>query len=153
MTDNDVNRFLRARKDVDDAVVTICKTLAWRSRLGLDNVSVVEGRGPAFSLTLGVVCSVQMLDVPFPDFHLFRVITPHSYHKHDKDGRPLYIERSGAIDVPAVLHVIDDDALVVRHLWQMEVIAQQCAEVRVLRFMACHNAGNCVIIALGCAVL
>ena len=71
---------------------------------------------------------MQILDVPFPDHLWYRVITPHSYHKHDAEGRPLYIERSGAIDVSKVVNIMDADALIARHLWQMIFLERKCAE-------------------------
>ena len=55
-------------------------------------------------------------------------MTPHAYHKHDSEGRPLYFERSGAVAVDKVLHIIDADALMARHLWQMIFLERKCVE-------------------------
>ncbi len=63
-----------------------------------------------------------------------------SYHKHDLAGRPLYIERSGSIDVAKVVGVIDEDALVARHFWQMFLIERKCEQVRWL-----HGAETCAV--------
>lgn len=39
---------------------------------------------------------------------------------------------SGAIDVTKVVKVIDEDALIVRHIWAMELLTRRCVEVRTL---------------------
>lgn len=104
-TEEDLTRFLRARKgDPTAASLAFLHMLHFRELFNVDT----------------------FLDRPFMDYPLYRTYLPHSYHKHDRAGRPIYIERTGMIDLPKLLTIMDGDDIVRRHIWHMEFISQMC---------------------------
>jgi len=57
-----------------------------------------------------------------------------TFHKHDKEGRPCYFERSGMIRVPKVLEYVTEDECYDQHVWYMEQVCQRIRES--------HQRGN-----------
>lgn len=55
---------------------------------------------------------------------VYRHICPHTNHGFDREGRPIYIECSGVIDVPKLIKVLDHDTLVRRHIRQQEICSE-----------------------------
>ncbi|KAJ6513453.1 CRAL-TRIO domain-containing protein [Mycena sanguinolenta] len=82
MSDATLLRFLRARKfDVPKAKEMFCNNEKWRKDFGVDDI-------------------VQNFE--FPELPIVDKYYPQFYHKHDKDGRPVYIERLGLLDLKAL---------------------------------------------------
>jgi len=68
-------RFLRARKfDIDKAKLMFNNFINWRRENDVDNV--IES-------------------YKFEEHHDVLQVYPHGYHKTDKKGRPIYIDRAG----------------------------------------------------------
>ena len=57
-------------------------------------------------------------------------ITPHAYHGHDKDGRPLYMEKTGKIDCLALVNesVLSTEEYLDGHVWGIENLMRLCFE-------------------------
>ena len=55
---------------------------------------------------------------------------PHCYHKTDKQGRPIYIERIGKCNVPALLEVTTEDRIRKHFIKEYELLLKW-------RFPAC----------------
>lgn len=82
MDDATLLRFLRARKfDVPKAKEMILSAEAWREDFGVDDL-------------------VENFD--FPEKAEVDKYYPQYYHKMDKDGRPIYVERLGKLDIKAL---------------------------------------------------
>jgi len=95
-------RFLRARKfDVKAAHEMFMSTLQWRVENKADTV----------------------LDHSDPNEEVYQHLTPHRFHGFDKEGRPIYIERTGMVKVPEVLKHLTEQDLIDRHVRSVE---EQC---------------------------
>ncbi|KAJ7237007.1 CRAL-TRIO domain-containing protein [Mycena rebaudengoi] len=82
MDDATCLRFLRARKfDVPKAKAMWIANETWRKDFGVDDI-------------------VKNFD--FPELPIVDKYYPQFYHKNDKDGRPIYIERLGQLDLKAL---------------------------------------------------
>jgi hypothetical protein len=57
-------------------------------------------------------------------------VYPHNYHKTDKKGRPIYIERLGVLNVDEVFKIIPEERLVQHYMQSYETLMK-------LRFPAC----------------
>ncbi|KAJ7123164.1 CRAL-TRIO domain-containing protein [Mycena epipterygia] len=79
MSDATMLRFLRARKfDVPKAKEMFINNEKWRKEMDVD----------------GIVKNFEFPELPIVDKYY-----PQYYHKSDKDGRPVYIERLGQLDL------------------------------------------------------
>lgn len=58
----------------------------------------------------------RLLDMPDPNDDVYDCLTPAIYHGFDREGRPLYFERTGAIKLKDVFPVLTDEQLVARHI-------------------------------------
>lgn len=65
---------------------------------------------------------------PDPNEHIYRATCPHANHKFDKTGRPVYIEKTGAISLPTLLKHLTPELLVQRHVRQQEIAMQRMRE-------------------------
>ncbi|KAF8336457.1 CRAL-TRIO domain-containing protein [Cantharellus anzutake] len=93
-------RFLRARKfDIPKAKAMITSQERWRKDFGVDELH----KGFDFPEKAEV-------DKYYPQF----------YHKTDKDGRPVYIERLGKIDVKALYTITTQERLLKRLVYEYE---------------------------------
>jgi hypothetical protein len=97
-------RFLRARKyDLDAAIEMYLKMLEWRIENKVD----------------------EMLATPDPREHVFQCVCPHRNHGVDREGHPVYFERTGMIRVGDLLKHMDEMDIVWRHVRMMEYMAQR----------------------------
>ncbi|KAF9050959.1 hypothetical protein BDZ89DRAFT_1056865 [Hymenopellis radicata] len=113
MDDSTLLRFLRARKfDVALAKKMLYDCEEWRKSFGVDDI-------------------VKNFD--FKERAELDRYYPAYYHKTDKDGRPLYIESFGKLDIDAVYSIITPE----RHLkaWVLEY-----EKLLGIRFPACSKA-------------
>jgi hypothetical protein len=60
----------------------------------------------------------RLLPLPETHEHVYRAICPHRNHRHDKMGRPIYIEHSGRIRVAHLLKHRTAEDLIRRHIRQ-----------------------------------
>lgn len=75
------DRFLHAEGgNRERAVARWRQTLEWRRQHNVDTI----------------------LEMPHPKFRTIKAHWPHFYHKRTKQGHPVYIERLGGIDIPAM---------------------------------------------------
>jgi hypothetical protein len=58
----------------------------------------------------------------FPEAEKVAEIYPQFYHKVDKKGRPLYIERLGTLDVPKLWTVTTEERMMRNFAWSFEVL-------------------------------
>ncbi|CAK0905223.1 unnamed protein product [Prorocentrum cordatum] len=94
-TDALVLRFLRAKQfEVEGCAEMLERHLAYRERRGLDlpTEGCWYGPGPAEAI--------------FPELPALKRSYPHGFHKVDRLGRPVYIERLGQLDVGALLREV-----------------------------------------------
>mmetsp|Transcript_22853 Transcript_22853/g.17312 ORF Transcript_22853/g.17312 Transcript_22853/m.17312 type:complete len:115 (+) Transcript_22853:82-426(+) len=89
-------RFLRARKFVwDDTKIMFENYMTWRTEQKVD--TIIE-------------------DFEFKEDELVQKYYPHKYHKIDKHGRPIYIERQGQINVNELFAITNDDNLMKHYI-------------------------------------
>ncbi|KAL0949839.1 hypothetical protein HGRIS_009873 [Hohenbuehelia grisea] len=105
-------RFLRARKfDLPKSKEMILNAEQWRKDFGVDDVA------QNFEFKEG-----KEVDKYYPQF----------YHKTDKDGRPVYIERLGKLDVTALYSITTPERMLKRLVHEYEkntnVRMPACAE-------------------------
>ncbi|KAJ6579542.1 CRAL-TRIO domain-containing protein [Mycena vulgaris] len=82
MSDATMLRFLRARKfDVAKAKEMFIANEKWRKDFGVDDI---------------------VKNFEFPELPIVDKYYPQYYHKNDKDGRPVYVERLGLLDLKAL---------------------------------------------------
>lgn len=94
-------RFLRARKfDIAAAKAMFVACEKWRKEYGVDDL---RKNGYEFP-------EKDQVDKYYPQF----------YHKMDKDGRPIFIERLGSIDVNALYKITTPERLLRRLVWEYE---------------------------------
>jgi len=87
-------RFLRARKfDWEKTKLMFDNFIKWRVDNDVDNV---------------------LLSFNFEEAPDVQRYYPHGYHKVDKKGRPIYIERNGLLNIDELFKVTDEGRMV-RH--------------------------------------
>lgn len=92
-------RFLRARDyDITKAEPMLREALKWRAEVGADGV----------------------LQTEIPQLDLMKKLVTGSFHKQDKCGRPLYIERTGMIDIPRLVNLISQKNRLAGHIFGQE---------------------------------
>ena len=83
-------RFLRARKfDVDKSTLMLNNYFKWREEFGTDDI----------------------YSYAFPEVFEVKKCYPHGYHKTDKYGRSIYIERIGQLDIKRLFEVTSADRM------------------------------------------
>ena len=108
-------RFSRARGgDPAAASAMLRATAAWRASSRVD--SLLE----RFS---------------FPEHELVQSAWVHGYHKTDKRGRPVYIDRIGCADLDTLFKVTTPERIAEEHLYEWEVLLRD-------RFPACSRAAG-----------
>ncbi|KAI6126918.1 CRAL-TRIO domain-containing protein [Pisolithus sp. B1] len=92
--------FLRARKfDVAKAKAMLLSAEQWRKEFGIDDLMV------NFEFT-----EKEDVDKYYPQY----------YHKTDKDGRPIYIERLGKLDITALYNLTTQERQLKRFVMEYE---------------------------------
>lgn len=89
--DYDYLRYCRARKFViADVQIMFTNTMEWRKTNEIDEI------GSTWR---------------FPEHAAVSEIYPQNYHKVDKKGRPIYIERLGGLNVPKLFAVTTEERM------------------------------------------
>lgn len=113
MDDAFLLRFLRARKfDLDKAKEMLIAAEQWRKDYGVDDI-------------------IQNFD--FKEKREVDMYYPQYYHKTDKDGRPIYVERLGQLDIAALYAATTQERQLKRLVSEYERSASE-------RFPACSKA-------------
>ncbi|KAG6330452.1 hypothetical protein ID866_8640 [Astraeus odoratus] len=100
MDDATLLRFLRARKfDVAKAKAMLLSAEQWRKDFGIEDLM------RNFKFT-----EKEQVDKYYPQY----------YHKMDKDGRPIYIERLGSLDISALYKVTTQERQLQRFVIEYE---------------------------------
>ncbi|KAG1895875.1 CRAL-TRIO domain-containing protein [Suillus fuscotomentosus] len=95
-----VCRYLRARKfDVPKAKAMLLAAEQWRRDMKVDDI-----------VQSFVFTEKEQVDQYYPQY----------YHKMDKDGRPVYIERLGKLNVPALYGITTKERLLQRLILEYE---------------------------------
>lgn len=101
--DRDLARFLRARKfNFDKAMEMINKYITWRREQDVDNVESFD----------------------FPEVNQLKEIYPHGFHKTDKFGRIIYIERYGLIDMDRIHAITTEERLIRYYVKEYETMVK-----------------------------
>ncbi|KAF8665681.1 hypothetical protein AX16_000134 [Volvariella volvacea WC 439] len=113
MDDAMLLRFLRARKfDLVKAKEMLIAAEQWRKDFGVDEIY------PNFD---------------YPEQEQVDKLHPKYYHKIDIDGRPLYIEQLGKLDIKALYAITTPERQLKRLVWEYEKLLNQ-------RFPLCSKA-------------
>ncbi|KIY52580.1 hypothetical protein FISHEDRAFT_35007 [Fistulina hepatica ATCC 64428] len=113
MSDSLLLRFLRARKfDYVKSKEMLLNAEQWRKDFGVDEI----------------VSSFN-----FPEKEQVNKYYPQYYHKMDKEGRPIYVERLGLLDIKALYSCTTQDRLLKRLVLEYERFLEQ-------RLPACSRA-------------
>jgi hypothetical protein len=108
-------RFLRARKfNLPNTKKMFEDYCNWRKEFGVDGI-------------------VQNFD--FPEYPVVRKYYPRFYHKTDKLGRPVYIERLGMLDIKQLFTVTTTERMLKNHVFEYEKLVNY-------RLKACSIAYN-----------
>ncbi|OQD72347.1 hypothetical protein PENPOL_c001G08095 [Penicillium polonicum] len=96
-------RFLRARKfDVEAAKTMFTASEKWRKEFGTDDLA---------------------RDFDYPEKEEVSKFYPQYYHKTDKDGRPVYIEKMGKIDLNQMYKITTADRMLQNLVSEYEKLA------------------------------
>lgn len=107
-------RFLRARKfDMGKTTEMFNKYLAWRTENDVDNIATFE----------------------FPEVNDLKEIYPHGFHKTDKFGRLIYIERYGLINMDRIHQITSEERLIRYYIKEYESMVK-------IRIPACCRAAG-----------
>jgi hypothetical protein len=74
----------------------------------------------------------KILENPdFPSHDLIRTLIPYAYHGEDKEGRPIYIERTGMIATAALAdeNIARADHLLHSHIYGVELMQRRMYEI------------------------
>lgn len=113
--DYDYLRFCRARKFELPKIMVMFQNFAnWRKAQGVDDI-------------------INTYD--FAEYNAVQEHYPHGYHKTDKQGRPIYIERVGLLNVPAVFALSTPERMVRHYIQAYEILMK-------LKFPACSAAAG-----------
>ncbi|KAJ6932919.1 hypothetical protein NC651_008366 [Populus alba x Populus x berolinensis] len=108
-------RFLRVRDfDLSKAKDTFVQYLGWREEYGVDEI---------------------LKEFKFEEHAEVKKCYPHGYHGVDRNGRPIYIERIGMVDLNALLQATTVDRFVRYHVSEQEKTLN-------IRFPACSIAAK-----------
>ncbi|BAO40875.1 SEC14 cytosolic factor [Kluyveromyces marxianus] len=125
LDDSTLLRFLRARKfDVEAAKVMYENCEKWRKEFGVDTI--------------------------FEDFHyeekpLVAKYYPQYYHKIDKDGRPVYIEELGSVNLTQMYKITTQERMLKNLVWEYEAFVRY-------RLPACSRKAG-YLIETSCTIL
>ncbi|OMJ78324.1 hypothetical protein SteCoe_21879 [Stentor coeruleus] len=115
--DHVLARFLRARKFVFEKSLEMYNNyLKWRIDQRVDEVASYD----------------------FPEFQTVKSIYPHGFHKTDRLGRSIYIERLGNLDINHLFSITTDERMIRYYIREYESMIK-------LRIPACSIAAGCLI--------
>jgi len=113
MDDAALLRFLRARKfDLEKAKAMLLAAEQWRKDFGVEEI---------------------LINFDFKEKEEVDKYYPQYYHKMDKDGRPIYIERLGKLDIKALYAITTQERQLQRLVWEYEKFLNE-------RLPACSKA-------------
>jgi hypothetical protein len=116
--DNQLLRFLRARQfDLDNAAKMFNEYLAWRAEFGTDQI---------------------IATFEFPELSKVLECYPRCYHKTDKYGRPIYVERLGMANVTQLFKITTSERLLKNHVYGYEKLVNY-------RLPACSLKQGCFL--------
>lgn len=81
----------------------------------------------------GSSCGPGPVAVEFPEVQAMKQFYPHCFHKTDRRGRPIYIERLGKLDCSGLLSIVTEERL-------LEYFAYESERQTTLRLPACSLA-------------
>lgn len=97
--DNSLLRFLRARKfNLPKTLEMFDKYMKWREDFGTNEV----------------------LSYQFPEVYRMKIFYPHGYHKIDKLGRPIYIERLGKMNLQSLFEITTEERMLKYYVREYE---------------------------------
>lgn len=97
-------RFLRARKfDVEKAKVMFVNCEKWRQEFGTNTI---------------------LEDFHYEEKPLVAKLYPQYYHKTDKDGRPVYIEELGKVNLHEMLKITTQERMLKNLVWEYEAFTR-----------------------------
>ena len=101
--DRDLARFLRARKfNFDKAMEMFNKYITWRREQDVDNIEAFD----------------------YAEVNQLKEIYPHGFHKTDKFGRIIYIERYGLIDMDRIHAITSEERLIRYYVKEYETMVK-----------------------------
>ncbi|EMG46300.1 SEC14 SEC14 cytosolic factor [Candida maltosa Xu316] len=118
-------RFLRARKyDVAKSREMYMNYAKWKSEFGVDTI---------------------LEDFHYTEKPLVAKLYPCYYHKTDKDGRPVYFEELGKVDLNKMLKITTQDRMLHNLVWEYEAMVKY-------RLPACSRRAG-YLVETSCTVL
>lgn len=107
-------RFLRARKfDLEKSLLMVRNFFQWRTEFGTD----------------------QIFSYEFPEVTEMKKFYPHGYHKTDRQGRPIYIECLGKLDLKQLFDLTNTDRMIKYYVREYE-------RTLLVRLPACSTAAG-----------
>ena len=111
--DHDILRFCRARKfDLQKIQIMWQNFINWRNEQGVDDIIETYN---------------------YSERAVVEEVYPHGYHGVDKQGRPVYIERFGLLDVPRLFERTTEERIVRHYIQEYELLMKH-------KFPACSAA-------------
>lgn len=125
LDDASLLRFLRARKfDVAEAKKMFVACEKWRKEFGTNTI---------------------LEDFHYQEKPLIAKMYPQYYHKIDKDGRPVYFEELGKVNLSEMLKITTQERMLKNLAWEYESFAK-------FRLPACSRKQGCLV-ETSCTVL
>lgn len=104
LDDHTLARFLEARKfDDQKATQMIEKLFSWRIEQEVDQIHLFE----------------------FPELPQVKQVYPHGFHKTDRYGRPIYIERIGALDLNRLFEITTEERMLKYYIREYEAMIKE----------------------------